>query len=311
MKLTKRTIEALTYDRRSGGQYAWDDALPGFGVRVYPSGRKSFVLAYRAGERQRFFTLGRFGPMTLQQAHAKALEVLAATGQGGDPGGDRIAHRRAPDLNDLAERYLREHARPRKKASGVEADAFCWRKYILPRIGKRKVADITRADVAGLHAEMAATPYQANRTLAVLSKAFNLCEVWGWRADGSNPCRHVQRYREEKRERFLSSEEMTRLADALAEAERLQTEEPASIAAIRLLAVTGCRSGEIKTLRWVEVDFERRCLRLSDSKTGRRTVYLNTAALEILAGIERQPGNPHVIVGAVVPDPVKLVRDDP
>ena len=167
VKLTKRTIEALTYARKSGGQYAWDDALPGFGVRVYPSGRKSFVVAYRAGERQRFFTLGRFGPMTLQQAHAKALEVLAATGRGGDPGGDRIAHRRAPNLDDLAERYLRDHARPRKKPSGVEADAFCWRKYVLPRIGKRKVADITRADVAGLHAEMAATPYQANRTLAV------------------------------------------------------------------------------------------------------------------------------------------------
>ena len=299
MKLTKRTVDALTYDRKSGGKYAWDDDLAGFGVRVYPTGRKSFVVGYRADGRQRFHTLGRFGEMTVHEARTRALEVLASVRRGDDPSGDRIAYQQSPTMKDLAERYMREHARPRKKPLGVENDARVWRKHVLPRLGKKKVADVTRADVFQLHAQMGEkTPIQANRTLAVLSKAFNLCEIWGWRPDGSNPVRHVPRFPENRRERFLSEAELLRLAEALNEVERLRLEEPASIAAIRLILLTGCRYGEIKGLRWSEVDFQRRCLRLADSKTGRKTVYLNSAALQILADIKREDDIPYVIVGA-------------
>lgn len=299
MKLTKRVLDELSYDRKSGGQYAWDDDLAGFGVRIYPSDRKVFVITYRTRDgHQRFYTLGRYGEMTLHEARTQAMESLAATRRGEDPGGERQAYRRAPTMADLAERYMRDHARPRKKPRGAESDERMWRLHVLPRFKKRKVAEITRADIFGLHAEMASMRYQANRVLALLSKAFNLCEIWGWRPDGSNPCRHVSRYREERRERFLSSEELMRLADALTEVERLRCEEPSAIAAIRLLILTGCRSGEITKLRWQEVDFERRCLRLADTKTGRRPVYLNSAALQVLAGIEPEHDNPYVIVGA-------------
>jgi integrase len=194
---------------------------------------------------------------------------------------------------------MREHARPRKKATSVMTDERIWQLHILPQFGKRKVAEVTRADVSRLHAEMAETPYQANRLLAVLSKAFNLAEVWGWRPDGSNPCRHVQRYREEKRERFLSSEELASLLEVLTEAEQTRLESLFAIAAIRLLILTGCRVGEIVKLHWSEVDFERRCLRLADSKTGKKTVYLNTAAFQVLAKVERNPENPHVIQGSL------------
>lgn len=298
MKLTKRAIDALTYNRMSGAQCEWDDDLAGFGIRVYPTGRKAFVVTYRADGRQRFFTLGRYGELTVHQARTRAMEVLASVRRGEDPSGDRIAYREAPTMKDVCERYLREHARPRKKAYSAESDERAWRRYILPRLGKKKVADVTRADMFQLHAQMGEkTPVQANRTLALLSKAFNLCEIWGWRPDGSNPVRHVPRFPEMKRERFLSDSELLRLAEALSEVERLQLEAPASIAAIRLLLLTGCRSGEIKTLRWCEVDFERRCLRLADSKTGRKTVYLSSAALQLLADIERVPDNPYVIVG--------------
>jgi integrase len=299
MKLTKRAIDSLTYTRKSGAQCVWDDDFAGFGVRVYPSGRKSFVVSYRADGKQRFFTLGRYGELTLHEAKTRAMEVLAAVRRGEDPSGDRLAYRQSPTMEDLAERHMREHVRPRKKPKGIENDARIWRKHVLPRLGKKKVADVTRADIYQLHAEMGVkTKGQANRTLATLSKAFNLCEVWGWRPDGSNPVRHVQRYPENKRERYLSQAELLRLAEALNEVERLQLEEPAPIAAIRLLLLTGCRSGEIKELRWSEVDFDRKCLRLADSKTGRKTIYLSSGALEILAGIERQPDNPYVIVGA-------------
>ena len=229
MKLTKRTVDALTYDRKSGGKYAWDDDLAGFGVRVYPTGRKSFVVGYRADGRQRFHTLGRFGEMTVHEARTRALEVLASVRRGDDPSGERIAYQQSPTMKDLAERYMREHARPRKKPLGVENDARVWRKHVLPRLGKKKVADVTRADVFQLHARWAMkTPIQANRSIAVLSKAFNLCEIWGWRPDGSNPVRHVPRFPENKRERYLSEAELLRLAEALNEVERLQLEEPAA-----------------------------------------------------------------------------------
>lgn len=297
MKLTKRTVDALAYTRKSGAQCAWDDELAGFGVRIYPTGRKSFVVNYRADGHQRFFTLGKLGELTVHEARTKAMEVLASARRGDDPSGERIAYRQAPTMKDLAERYLREHARPRNKPSTIAACEQVLRLHILPRLGKKKVEDVTRADVFALQAAMADLPTQANRALAVLSKAFNLCEIWGWRPDGSNPVRHVPRYPEHKMERYLAQAELLRLAEVLTESERLQLEDPPSIAAIRLILLTGCRSGEIKALRWSEVDFDRRCLRLADSKTGRKTIYLGSGALEILAGIERRPDNPYVIVG--------------
>ena len=151
-----------------------------------PARRKSFVVSYRAQGRQHFHTLGQFGPMTVHEAKTRALEVLAAVRRGEDPAGDRSDYRKAPTMADLFERFMREHARPRKKATSVVTDERIWQLHILPQIGKRKIAEVERADVSRLHAEMAETPYQANRLLAVLSKAFNLAEVWGWRPDGSN-----------------------------------------------------------------------------------------------------------------------------
>jgi integrase len=144
---------------------------------------------------------------------------------------------------------------------------------------------------------MRGTPGAANRTLALLSKLFNLAEKWGLRPDGSNPCRHVEKYRERKIERFLSSEELARLGAALREAERTQIELPSVIAAIRLLLLTGCRLSEILTLRWQDVDIDHQVLRLPESKTGKKVVYLASPALEVFAKAERVDGNPHVIVG--------------
>jgi len=151
--------------------------------------------------------------------------------------------------------------------------------------------------VGRLHHSLRETPYQANLALALLSKMFNLAERWGLRPDGSNPGRHVERFKEHKRERFLSTAELACLGKVLTEAERYEVEPPGAIAAIRLLLFTGCRLSEILTLRWQEVDFERACLRLADSKTGAKVVHLNGPALEVLAGLEREEGNPYVILG--------------
>lgn len=156
------------------------------------------------------------------------------------------------------------------------------RLYVSAALRRKPVAEVQRAEIARLHLGMKDKPYQANRTLALLSKFFNWSEKHGCRADGSNPCRHVDKYRERRHERFLSAQELARLGEVLADAERDQTTSPFIIGAIRLLSLTGARLSEILTLRWELVDFENACVRLRDSKTGRKVIYLSPPALEVL-----------------------------
>ncbi len=298
MKLTKRSIDSFCY--RGDGKsrdVRWDDAVRGFGVRIYPTGRKAFVISYRVNGRKRLLTLGPYGPLTLDKARDSAKRNIANVIDGGDPAQTRHAARRAPTVRELCDRYLADYAEGRKKASSLRNDRSMIARFIVPALGGRKVADVTRADVLRLHNSLRKTPYQANRVLALLSKVMNVAEGWGLRPDRSNPCIHVERFKERSRERYLAGIELARLADALAEAEREADGIPPTVAAVRLLLFTGARLSEILTLRWEHVDFERACLRLPDSKTGSKTIHLNAPALAVLAGIERHEGNAHVIVG--------------
>ena len=131
-----------------------------------------------------------------------------------------------------------------------------------------------------------------------MSKMMNLAEAWGLRPDGSNPCRHVKKYREDKRERYLTREELQRLGASLSDAERMKTESPFAIAAVGLLILTGARLTEILTLEWDHVDFENQVLRLPDSKTGAKLIYLNDAAIGLLRTMPTMAGNPFVVAGA-------------
>ncbi len=297
VRLNKRTIDEAVYEG-PGGCYLWDTELAAFGLRIYPSGRKSFVVSYWSRGRRRFFTLGQFGRLTVQQAREAALEVFLQVRRGEDPSGDRRSAKHAPTMADLADRHIEDHAKIKNKARSAKRARQLWDRCVLPKHGKRKVADIQRADVAKLITSMAGTPAMANKVISLLSKAFNLAEVWGWRPEGTNPCRHVQRFKEDGRERYLAESEIVRLGKTLAKIESEGSVLPQAVDAIRLLILTGCRSAEILKLRWSDVDFERRCLHLPDSKTGSRTVVVNTSALRVLAWLERVDGNPYVIPGA-------------
>lgn len=294
-KITKRLVEAA--EVRDKDYIICDDELPGFAVRVLPSGKRCYLVQYRIGARYRRMSLGIHGVLTTEKARVKAFKILAAVKDGEDPAGERQEARRAITVAELAERFEKEHVSVRLKASTAREYRRNLRRFIVPALGSLKVVDVTRADIARFHHDLRHIPYQANRNLEVISKMFNLAELWGLRPEGSNPRRRIKKYPEAKRERYLSHAELAALGEALARAEEEGVEDPYAIAAIRLLIFTGCRLNEIMTLRWEHVDMEGRCLCLPDSKTGARIVHLGAPALEVLASLKRQPQNPWVICG--------------
>lgn len=296
-KITKRAVEAAL--PQDDDVFLWDQELRGFGVRVKPSGVRSYVIQYRNGHgRSRRLTIGTHGRLTAEEARYEARQLLSKVARGADPAGEKKSLREAPTFADFAKRYMSEHASGRKKVGTLVTDQINLRCHILPALGKLPLTSIQRTDIARMMQSMRHTPGAANRTLQLLSSMLNVAEKWGLRPDHSNPCRHIDRYKSGKRERFLSAEELSRLGNVLREAEEHALEGRSAIAAIRLLILTGCRRGEILTLRWEEVDLANSCLRLSDSKTGPRMVHLNEAAKAVLVSMMSVPGNPFVIAGA-------------
>jgi integrase len=237
----------------------WDGELPGFGVRILPSGRRSYLVQYRAGRRSRRITLGPHGVLTADQARGMAIEALAEVRAGGDPAGERKERRQALTVQELAARFDTEHIAVHLKESTAREYRRNLRRFILPVLGRHKVLEVTRADVARFHHDLRHIPYQANRNLEIISKMFNLAEMWGLRPDGSNPRRHLRKYPEQKRERFLSPAELRRLGEVLDAMEQERLELPSAIAAVRLLLLTGCRLNEIMKLRGSTSTSPKRC----------------------------------------------------
>jgi len=235
--------------------------------------------------------------LTCEQARGRAIAIIAAAKNGDDPAARRDADRRAITVKELAERFEKEHIDLRLKPSTAKGYKRMLERVVIPALGRHRVTEVTRADVAKIHHDLRHIPYDANRSLEIISKMFNLAEMWGLRPDGSNPRKHIKKYPEEKRERFLSPAELRRVGEVLREMEQEGIELPSSIAAIRLLMLTGCRLGEIMTLQWEHVDIQGKALRLPDSKTGAKVVHLGQPAVEVLEKIARVEGNPWVIVG--------------
>ena len=254
-----------------------DARLRGFGVRVLPSGRKRFfVHCQRRGERV-WKIVGDAGEMNVDEARTRAGEMLAAIRRGeevpADPG-DTL-------FEAVAEAVFRHHERV-WKPSTLRVNRDYLKNQILPHFAGRNVVEIDRREVGNWFASLAATPVSADRSMPVLSVIMREAERMGFRPEGSNPCRGIRRYRRKGRERFLSDEEIRRLSGRLsAHADR----RPRQVAVIRLLLLTGCRKGELLTLRWS--DYREGHLFLRDSKTGPRTVWLSAPARAILDALDR------------------------
>ncbi len=287
-KLTKRTVEAIEPDTKRD-VVVWDTSLPGFGVRVKPSGVRSYIFQYRNEHgRSKRGSIGRHGRLTLEQARQRAKQLFASVDTGADPVTERKTIREAPSIDDLVNKYISDHLERHNKPRTRDEFKRIVEKHIRPTFGPLKAASVTRQDVAKLHGSMADTPRLANTVLSVLSKMFNLAEVWGMRPDGSNPVRLIKRYPERRRERFCTEEELGQLGAVLSEAEREQSVQQSAIDAIRLLALTGCRLSEIISLRWEDVDLEGHKLNIRDAKTGGRQQTVGAETTAFLASLSQR-----------------------
>ena len=296
IKITKRSVDALKVTSKD--YIAFDTDLPGFGVRVMPSGKRFFLVQYRRHGRTRRVMIGQFGVVTAEVARREAtIKLGSVRGANGDPAALRDAERQSTTMKELGERFLTQYVPTRCKPSTQAEYRRSVELFLDPFFAKQHVRSVTTADVAEMHRSLSHIPYQANRTLGVLSKMMNLAETWGIRDKHTNPCEDVERYPERKRERFLSPKELKRLGRALTAAEANQTEIKYAVAAFRILLLTGCRLSEIQRLEWRYVDLEQKELRLPDSKTGAKTVHLGEAVVALLEALPRVTRNPYVIVG--------------
>ena len=295
--ISRRTVEALSVEKDT---IYWDNGLPGFGVRVYPSGSKIYIAQTRTEGKSRRVTIGRHGVITAEQARQRAALIIARVkaGEHSIPAPMTPKPVSGPTVAEMAERYLEQHVAVRCKPTTAVQRRFVLRKHILPALGSLPLEAVGRDHIADLHYRLRATPTTANSAVAILSRIFNFAETRGLTTEGGNPCRFVVKYKERKRERFLSDDEFDRLGRVLTEMESEGRLPAHAAAALRLLMMTGCRRNEILTLPWTDVDLNTAELRLADTKTGARTVTLSPPAVKVLTELPRVSDNPWVIVGA-------------
>ena len=290
-RINKSNVDRLACAAGKSMEVLWDDALRGFGVVALPSGRKTFIVQCKRNGRSQKVKIGLFGPMTAEQARTQALNLLGAIESGADPIAERRAARAVRTFREVADDFMTQHVLAKRKPRTAESYSC-----------------LGRADVARLHSSLGETPRQANAAVSVISA------IWTWAARREetefwkNPASRLERFPENRWERYLSSEEMARLGEALRRAEtegvpwvdeepqskhgakpenRRSIFDPFAVAAIRLLILTGMRPREVLNLEWRHVDFEHGALFLPDSKTGRKTIILGGPALSLLAELPR------------------------
>ena len=320
MKLTKRTLDSVK-PKPTHDLFLWDDEVPGFGLRIKSSGVRSFIVQYRNGSGvSRRMTLGKFGVLTPDEARKMAKHTLAEVARGADPAARRAQDRDAMTVRQLCRIYLEaaekglilgKGKRP-KKGSTLYIDRGRIERHILPLLGSRRVRDLTTPDIlrfmrdvtTGKTADDVKTGFRgraiieggagtASRTVGLLGGILSFAVSEGIIA--SNPVRGVKRPADNRREIRLTADQYRALGKAVAAAD-VGGENPSAVLAIRLLALTGCRRGEIERLQWDEVDLPGRCLRFSDSKEGKSIRPLGADAGRLLAKLTNDsryllPGN--------------------
>ena len=287
MKLTNKKIDQLIPDTKS--YIVWDNEIRGFGVRVNLNSKKTFILKYRIGQgrsaRVRKPVIGTYGVMKVDEARKIARKWLLEASEGNDP---KEVDKTSILLKDFCNVYLQQHANIKKKLSSVIEDKRLMRLHIIPNFGNICLKEITRSMITKHHQSMYQTPHGANRFLSLMSKMMNLAERWEYRPLNSNPCRHIERYKEEGRQIYLSMEQIEKIGHVIKQME--QTESIFVLSAIKLLLFTGRRTGEILTLKWDYIDFENSKMNLPDTKTGAKSFFFSPTVKQILLNLPNKEG---------------------
>ncbi|SMH30621.1 tyrosine-type recombinase/integrase [Mesorhizobium australicum] len=304
-KLTKRTVDTSIV--KSSDYVIWDDELPGFGLRVFASGRRSYVVQYRAAGRSRRYTIGLHGVWTPEEARREAKVLLGQVAKGGNPAEERKLDREAITVKELCTRYLEDlgnglvlgkRGRP-KKATTISTDVGRIVRHIIPLLGNRRVRDLAKSDITQAMKDIMAGKTRANvktdklrgraivrggagtaaRTIGLFGGILTYAVELG--IIDQNPVHGVRKPKDQVNARRLSEQEYRTLGDVLRKAlENRQYETTAEM--IRVIALTGCRRSEVIGLRWGEVDIEGSCLRLADSKEGASVRPTGLPVLEYL-----------------------------
>ena len=304
--MAKLTTKFVTKVQSDNIKVFWDDQLKGFGLCVRPSGKKTFLLKYRIGRGRRALcqkkSIGFLPIMSVEVARLKAKNFLFIASQGIDP------IKKDQDfltIKELCVEYIDSHAVLNKKKSSLVRDQNLIKGVVIPVFGKFRVVDLKRSHLRKYHnSKKESTPIMANRFLALLSKMMNLAEEWEYRPLNSNPCKHIKRHPETKRTEYLSLNQLKKISQAMHQLKDI--ESPYVLGAIQMLIFTGCRTGEILSLKWEYIDFKNSCMNLPDTKTGERNMLLNPTALSILASLEKKSA--YVFVSRVENKQITTIR---
>jgi integrase len=293
LKITARNLEALKAVETP--TLYWDTEIRRFGIRVQPSGKISFVFQHEHLGQSKRVTIGEYGrPWSIDDARTEVHRLIAQTSPDYTP----ALKSSNLKLSEIADQWFETKVKPHREPATIRDYEAKLRLYILPRFKDAVATRISRKDVIEWHAKMRSKPRVANYALTVLSGVFNFAADTGLiPVDHPNPARRIQKFKERSIERFLSTEEMTRLGTAIRDLEAEGRISMFAAAAFRLLMLTGARRGEIKDLKWEWVDLDRRVLFLPTSKTGKKTIRLSPDAVTVLQALPRVKGNPYVIVG--------------
>jgi len=311
-KITKKAVDAAK--TKDVEYFVWDDDLAGFGLRVYPSGKKSYVVQYRQHRRTRRILIGPHGVFTPDEARREAKGILGEVARGGDPAEVKARARKDMTVSDLCDKYLLEGC-GHKKASTLATDKGRIERHIKPLLGNYLAGNVSQYDIEKFMKAVAEGKTKANkktkrrgraivkggdgtarRTVGLLGGIFSFA-IESLRLRNDNPVRGVKRTKDRKRTRFLNQQEFMRLGAALIRAENEDVNSNA-INAIKLLILTGCRKSEILSLKWDYVDFENNVLRLPDSKTNEKIVPIGTPVVTLLEELKEESSSKFVLPDA-------------
>ena len=299
-KITKRFLDSAAIKEKPYD--VWDNEVKGLIVTIFSTGRKTFSFRYYDDDKKnQRIKIGIFGNITCETAREIAKGLAGDLAKGIDIKKQKETaktHRKAlTSFTDFFEKFTKNHRLVHHKPSTIKGGEYMVKLYILPFFGEKILEHILTTDILEFKEVLRKVPGSYNKCFVLLHKAFELSELWGFRQKNSNPCRGIQKYPENKKERFLNIEELKKLEDILEDEENLQLKSLYVLGAIRMIMYTGCRMNEILTLRWKDVYLEERYIHLVDSKTGERFVPLNTSAKKVLDRMEKKAGNPYIFCG--------------